>query len=112
MPTLLSIADLPGTDTAHLFEGRDHGSPISCFLVHNQPGQGPGLHHHPYEETFVVQEGDATFTVDGETIEAGPGQMVVVPAGGVHRFVNSGDGVLRLVAIHASDHVIQEFLDA
>jgi mannose-6-phosphate isomerase-like protein (cupin superfamily) len=69
------------------------------------------LHHHPYEETFVIRDGAATFTVDGEQVEAGAGQIVVVPARAVHGFVNSGDGVLHQVSIHPCDQVEQEFLD-
>jgi quercetin dioxygenase-like cupin family protein len=111
MPAQVSIDDLPGGDNATLFEGQDHGSTVSGFLVHASPGGGPGLHHHPYEETFIVQEGHVTFTADGETIEAGAGQIVVVPAGAAHSFVNSGDDVLRMVTIHPSDHVIQEWLE-
>lgn len=28
------------------FEGVDHGSGVSFFLVDNEPGQGPNLHRH------------------------------------------------------------------
>jgi quercetin dioxygenase-like cupin family protein len=111
MAAQLSIDDLPGGDNATLFEGRDHGSSISSFLVHGSPGAGPGLHRHPYEETFIVREGSVTFTVEDESIEASAGHIVVVPAGAAHGFVNSGDDVLRMVTVHPSDHVIQEFLD-
>jgi quercetin dioxygenase-like cupin family protein len=111
MPAQVTIDDLPGGENATLFEGQDHGSTVSSFLVHASPGGGPGLHRHPYEETFIVQEGNVTFTVDDETIESGPGQIVVVPGGATHGFVNSGDDVLRMVTIHPSDHVSQEWLE-
>jgi quercetin dioxygenase-like cupin family protein len=111
MSRLLSVADLPGSETASRFEGADHGATVSFFLSRHPPGSGPGLHRHPYEETFIVQEGSATFTVDGETIEAEAGHIVVVPAGAAHRFVNSGKGVLRQVSIHPSERMIQEWLE-
>jgi quercetin dioxygenase-like cupin family protein len=107
----LSAADLPGSETASRFEGADHGATVSFFLTRHPPGTGPGLHRHPYEETFIVQEGSATFTVDGETIEAEAGHIVVVPAGAAHRFVSSGEGVLRQVTIHPSGRMIQEWLE-
>jgi quercetin dioxygenase-like cupin family protein len=110
MPTSLSIADLPGSEAASRFEGRDHGASVSFFVTRHPAGTGPGLHRHPYEETFIVEEGSATFTVDSEAIEAHAGQIIVVPAGAAHRFVNSGDGVLRQVSIHPSDHFVQEWL--
>jgi quercetin dioxygenase-like cupin family protein len=111
MPSPLRIDDLPGSETAHLFEGRDYGSTVSSFITHNPPGTGPGLHRHPYEETFIVVEGTVTFTVDGEAVEAQGGQIVIAPAGAPHKFVNSGEGLLRLVTIHPSDHVEQEWLE-
>jgi hypothetical protein len=33
------------------FEGEQHGSGVSFFLVNNEPGAGPDLHRHPYSET-------------------------------------------------------------
>jgi len=73
---------------------------VSFFLLHTRPGEGPGLHHHPYAETFIVQEGQATFTVGDDTIEARAGDIVVAPANVPHAFVNSGTDVLRSVNIH------------
>jgi len=54
----VNAADLPGNEVSRTFEGGRHGPcSVSFFLVHNQPGQGPRLHHHPYDETFVILEG-------------------------------------------------------
>jgi quercetin dioxygenase-like cupin family protein len=111
MPEALSISDLPGGEAATRFEGKDHGAQISFFLSHFEPGRGPGLHRHPYEETFIVQAGTASFTVDGETLEAGAEQVIVVPAGAAHRFVNSGDDVLRQISIHPSDAFVTDWLE-
>ena len=112
MATVVSIGDLPGRDEVRRFEGRDLGSRVSCFLVMKiPPGGGPVLHRHPYEETFIVEEGEVTFTADGETIEARGGQVVVVPADAPHKFVNSGEGPLKMVTIHSSDHMEQEDLE-
>ena len=47
-----------------------------------------------------MQEGSATFTAGDDVIEATGGQVVVVPAGVAHKFVNSGAGRLRQVDIH------------
>ena len=40
----------------------------------------------------MVQESSATFTAGDDVIEATGGQVVVVPAGVAHKFVNSGAG--------------------
>jgi len=46
-----------------------------------------------------------------ETLEVGPGELVVVPAGVPHGFTNTGDGPLRQVDIHVSPSFSTEWLD-
>ena len=92
------------------FEGEPHGSGVSFFLVHNEPGAGPGLHKHPYSETWIVRSGRARFTSDGEEVEAGPGDIVVVGPETPHKFKNLGPDRLDVICIHASPRMIQENL--
>ena len=96
---------------AHRFEGADHGSSISFFVSNPEPGMGPVLHRHPYDETHVLEVGRATFTVEGEEIELEAGHAIVVPAGAAHTLVNSGDGPMRLVSIHPRPRMEQEDLE-
>lgn len=108
MTRVVAKDELPYSTIAHKFEGYRYGDVnISFFLVDSPPGSGAGLHTHPYEEVFVVQEGKATFTIGDDTIEVSGGQIVVVPAGVPHKFVNSGAGPLRQVDIHPSKRMIQ-----
>lgn len=93
------------------FEGESFGSGVSLFLVNNEPGGGPGLHTHPYSETWIVRSGKARFTADGEDIEVGPGDIVVAGAETPHKFKNIGAGRLELTCIHASPQIIQVNLD-
>ncbi|HEX2740547.1 MAG TPA: cupin domain-containing protein [Rubrobacter sp.] len=109
---IIDVADLAHSETAYEFEGHHHGDTNVSFIVIDAPqGRGPKLHKHPYEEVFVVQEGEATFTAGDDVIEARGGQVVVVPAGVPHKFVNSGAGRLRQVDIHASERFITEWLE-
>jgi len=98
--SVVRIESLPDSGNSYRFDGADHDAPVSFFLLHTKPGEGPGLHRHPYAETFIVQEGEATFTVGDDRIEARAGDIVVAPADTPHGFVNSGSGVLRSVNIH------------
>jgi quercetin dioxygenase-like cupin family protein len=97
---VVRLESLPDSGNSYRFDGADHAAPVSFFLLHSPPGEGPGPHHHPYAETFVIQEGQATFTIGDETIEAHAGDIVVAPADIPHAFVNSGSSVLRSVNIH------------
>jgi mannose-6-phosphate isomerase-like protein (cupin superfamily) len=110
--TIIRAGELPpspgGTVT---FEGEPYGSGVSFFLVNNEPGKGPDLHRHPYSETWIVRSGSGLFTADGEDVEAGPGDIVVVGPETPHKFKNVGSGRLDVVCIHASPRMIQESLE-
>ncbi len=93
------------------FEGKDHGSGLSIILVEAEPGNGPRLHRHDYEEVFVVHEGEVTFTVGEAQVDAGPGDVAVVPPGTPHGFVNSGRAPLRMTAIHHAPAFATEWLE-
>jgi mannose-6-phosphate isomerase-like protein (cupin superfamily) len=112
MHTVIRSGELqPSAGGTVTFEGEPHGSGVSFFLVNNEPGKGPDLHKHPYSETWIVRSGTARFTADGEDIEAGPGDIVVVTSETPHKFKNSGGERLDIVCIHASPRMIQESLD-
>jgi quercetin dioxygenase-like cupin family protein len=110
MTTVVEVDELAGGGPVARFEGRQHGAAVSLFLVRFAPGAGPPPHRHPYDETFVVQDGAARFVVDGEEFEAVAGQIVVVPRGAAHSFVVTGERDLRLISIHPSDRFVQEWL--
>ena len=99
------------TEKTTSLHGAEHGATISLILDRSQPGQGPRLHRHPYDETWVVQDGNITFQAGEERLRAGPGDVVIVPAGVPHKFTNDGPGPSRLVCIHASPTVIGEWLE-
>jgi mannose-6-phosphate isomerase-like protein (cupin superfamily) len=108
---VISVDLLPGGENASRFDGHEHGASVSFFISHNPPGSGPGLHRHPYEETFIVQGGRASFTVGGETIEATAGEIVVVPARTPHKFISCGTGRLRQISIHPVARMVTEWLE-
>jgi quercetin dioxygenase-like cupin family protein len=96
-------------ESAWRFEGRHHagGAALSFFLTTFAPGDGPPLHLHPYAEVFLVEEGEATFTVDGSPVVVEGGNVVVVPGDTPHAFVNSGGGTLRVISMQPSAEVVQ-----
>ena len=113
MVELLDIETfITGTQTRTAkYEGEPYGSNTSFFLVDNSPGQGPGLHWHPYPETWVVLEGRALFVAGDDEFEATIGAIATVPAEMHHKFTNIGDGRLRMFCIHPSPTIIQHDLE-
>jgi mannose-6-phosphate isomerase-like protein (cupin superfamily) len=90
--------------------GAEIGARVSIIAVDAAPGTGPRLHRHPYEEVFVVLEGEATFTLGDAQRVAHAREVVVAPAGVAHAFVNTGSTRLRQVDIHVSPRFETEWL--
>jgi mannose-6-phosphate isomerase-like protein (cupin superfamily) len=108
---VVNLAQLPLSNIAREFVGDDHdGVPITFLVVDAPPGRGPALHKHPYAEVFIIQEGEATMTDGEDERVVRAGDVVVVPAGEPHAFVNSGDGPLRQIDIHLSPRFSTEWL--
>ena len=105
--SFLNLEQLPFKGMSYEFHGEKQGAPISAYIVSAKPGQGPPLHTHPYVEIAFTLEGVATITVGDETREVKAGGIVVIPSNTPHRFVNSGDSVLKQIDIHASPRFIQ-----
>jgi mannose-6-phosphate isomerase-like protein (cupin superfamily) len=91
--------------------GKDHGASVSLILDESEPGQGPRLHRHAYDETWVVQEGTVSFEVGDERFTARPGDVAIVRPGVPHKFTNDGPGRSRIVCIHASPTIVGEWLE-
>jgi mannose-6-phosphate isomerase-like protein (cupin superfamily) len=98
----LSAADGTPTNLGWELVGETRGLPVTVISVDAGPGEGPALHEHTYPELLLVLEGEATFTDGTSTRVAVAGEIVYVPAGQPHAFVNSGAGRLRQIDVHLS----------
>ncbi|MEA2264403.1 MAG: hypothetical protein QOJ51_7228 [Acidobacteriaceae bacterium] len=98
---VINQSQLPFVGMSHEFVGRDHGGVgISFFLVIGEPGRGPRLHRHDYDEIVYVMEGRSKWTVGDQERDATAGDVLIVRAGVPHKFVDTGDGPLRQIDIH------------
>lgn len=111
MPSPIPFEDITGSERARKFEGKEHGSTISFFVTSHQPGQGPDLHRHPYEETFIVLEGSGRFTAGDEHADVSAGHVLIVPPNTPHKFEATGDTPLKQVSIHPAPAMEQESLE-
>lgn len=67
-----------------------------------QPGEDIGLEtHHDHDQLLFFVSGRADTILDNHRGSVGAGEMVVVPAGTLHNFINKGNEPLKLYTIYA-----------
>ena len=72
--------------------GEDTRGGLTVVEVTMGPGRMAPPHvHHREEETFLVTQGQLTFQIGEQTINAGPGDVVVGPRDIPHRFAAGPD---------------------
>ena len=93
---------LGGIAVRFLLEGKDSGGSVAMFEFDVAAGaKVPAAHSHDaYDETCYMLKGRLSFTVGGEAVERGPGEVLYIPRGVVHRFDNfSGEDATALAVI-------------
>lgn len=64
------------------------------------PGASIPLHTHSSEEFILILEGDAMCELEEESHRLAPLDATYVPAGIPHRFLNVGDGPMRILWVY------------
>ena len=87
-------------DSTHIFTA-DECDKTSLFAVNTlPPGSSIGVHPHTTEgEAYVILQGRATVTEDGQDYLLGPGDAEYCTGGHTHGIANDGDSVLAFLAI-------------
>ncbi len=68
---------------------------FSVIETINAPGKGPPRHKHPEAEIFRVLEGRYLYEIDGRRFYAEVSDVVSIPGGAEHGFVNVTDKPAR-----------------
>jgi quercetin dioxygenase-like cupin family protein len=76
----------------------------SVWRVEMNAGQRGPLHQFDAEQIWTWQQGSATVLLDGEPVELGAGDTIVIPAG-VPRQISTDAGFAALVAAPAEGRV-------
>ncbi|MDI7865139.1 cupin domain-containing protein [Rhizobiaceae bacterium n13] len=71
------------------------GTAMTVIETINAPGFGPPRHRHNETEVFRVLEGRYLYEVDGSQFYAEIGDLVSIPGGAAHGFVNVTDRPAR-----------------
>jgi mannose-6-phosphate isomerase-like protein (cupin superfamily) len=103
--------ELPSDEMSRDLIGADHGGAgVSIIFVGAPPGSGPRLHAHPYEEIFIILDGEAEFVAGDRQLTARAGEIVIVPPETPHAFTSSGSERLRQIDIHVNPTFITDWL--
>ena len=85
-----SLAEIKAT-------AEDTGGQLTVIEVTEPPGAEAPLHvHHREDEGFLILEGDVTFYVGDETVNAGPGDFAWGPRDIPHRYTVGPEGCRML----------------
>ena len=83
-----------------IFPGVDiyttHGDHVMLSLVEFAPHAVVEAHSHPHEQMGLMLEGEAEFTVGGETRTVRAGEMWRIPGGVVHKVIAGAKPVRAL----------------
>ena len=75
------------------------GGAITIMETVNAPGFGPPLHRHAETEIFRVREGVYLYEIGGRRFYGKAGDLITVPGGSAHAFVNVGERPARQMVL-------------
>lgn len=70
-------------------------------LMNVKPGEDIGLETHHLDQVLVFVSGQGKAILNGKESQIGPGDVVVVPEGTEHNFINTGSEPLKLYTVYA-----------
>lgn len=95
-----------------LVTGSNSNGSLAAFEL-TVPGRqrlaAPAHSHDRYEETIYGVDGVLTWTVNGATIDVGPGQALCIPRGAVHRFDNNTGADVKALCVISPAAIGPEF---
>jgi len=87
--------------TVKMMVNSDLGAVLSTmFMVRYAPDGTAGKHDHPFEETYLILDGQVDAEFDGEHHRLGPGDVAWSGVGCVHGFA-AADGLVRWLETQA-----------
>ena len=102
----------PSHGEVAVFNGSEQGASVSFFIVQISPGRGPKKHRHPYEEIFILLDGEIKAVIDDQPQVIGKNKIAVIPAGTWHEFQVCSDSPVAMVNIHPVPKMITEWARA
>ena len=94
----ITVGELSVRFLVEAADSNGSASVFECYVPANS--RMPAPHSHDgFEETIYGLEGIMAWTIDGETVDLGPGEAVSVRRGQIHGFQNHSDVDATFLAI-------------
>jgi len=92
--------------------GGDSNGSVALMTATFAPGSGAVPHlHRGHDECFFVLDGQFSFRVGNEDVEAGPGALCYAPRNAAHGFTNIGKSDGSLLGVIAPAGYEQHFIE-
>lgn len=81
-----------GCDLRRLYPWAGVSNPLwGSAIATVRPSESTTLHAHDEDETFIIFSGNGTMTVDADTADVGPGDVIFLPRNCHHMIKNNSD---------------------
>jgi len=74
-------------------------------------GASIAIHTHNADEQVTLLEGEGVAEIEGTQTEVNPYATTFIPAGVPHRFINRGEGHMRIMWIYGSVQVTRTYVE-
>jgi quercetin dioxygenase-like cupin family protein len=117
MAELIRFADVEpvargdGIESVRLTPTPLEGQGFSMGVTSFPPGTSIRLHSHNTIEQVTVLEGEGVAVLNGEEVPARPYDTTQIPPGELHRFINTGRTIMRILWVYGSTHVTRTYAD-
>jgi quercetin dioxygenase-like cupin family protein len=97
-PTGGQVLNVLGDRLTIKLDGQDTADQLALMELEVSAGNGVPPHHHKnFSEAYYLLEGELEVMVGDETHIVGPGTLVQVPRGTIHRYRNPGNTPARVI---------------
>jgi quercetin dioxygenase-like cupin family protein len=105
------VARGDGIESIRLTPTPLEGQGFTMGVTSFPPGAAIRLHSHNTIEQVTVIEGEGLAELNGEQVPARPFDTTQIAPGEWHRFINTGDAVMRILWVYGSTDVTRTFAD-
>jgi len=95
----VEIEGAKDVDIRWLISKEDGAENFALRMFEVQPGGHTPLHTHPQEHEVFIIEGRGTLVYEGQEYDFDAEHTIFVPPNQEHRFMNTGDSLLRMLCI-------------